>query len=102
VCNLTVEVMCVYCLSISIAAWHRVPNSSSMRLMFLMGLFCGVVTYVAYSGAIVSTLAVTIVPVKQFMQLIQYKFTFTVHEWSEPFEVFLKVSNIILKSKVAA
>lgn len=62
-----------------------------MKMMFLIGIFCAVVSYVGYSGAIVSTLTVNIVPVKQFSDLMKFKFIFTVHEWSEPFQVFVKL-----------
>lgn len=59
--------------------------------MFLVGILCGVVSYVGYSGAITSTLTVSIVPVKQFSDLTKFKFLFTVHELSEPFQNFLQV-----------
>jgi hypothetical protein len=80
----------------SVSAWHAIPSSIPMRMIFLVGIFCGVVTYVAYSGEIVSTLAVSVVPVNKFIQLITYRFVFTVHEWSEPFQAFLKVLYISL------
>lgn len=62
-----------------------------MRMMFLIGILCGVVCFVGYSGAITSTLTVSTLPVKQFSDLMKFKFLFTVHEWSEPFQIFLQV-----------
>lgn len=45
----------------------------------------------AYSAAIVSTLAVHSIPVESFVDLINFKFAFTVHNRSEPFQLILKV-----------
>lgn len=84
----------ISCLFPSNLAWTTSPSSTAMRMAFLIGLFCSVVTYVAYSAAIVSTLSVSLVPVERFLDLLVFNFVFTVHKSSDPFQIFLKVRNL--------
>jgi hypothetical protein len=62
-----------------------------MKMAFIVGSCCSVVSYVAYSAAIVSALSLHLTPVVNFMDLITFNYVFTVHKRSEPFQVFLSV-----------
>ncbi|XP_035702686.1 uncharacterized protein LOC118434063 [Folsomia candida] len=71
-------------------SWNAVPGSWALKLIFICGSLCGVMVFGAYSAAIVSTLAVHSIPVESFVDLINFKFAFTVHNRSEPFQLILK------------
>jgi len=74
------------------AAWYTLPDSIRLRWIFFTGMVSGTITYIAFSGDLVSTLTAMSEPVKQFNDLLLFKFRFTVHEFSEPFQKFLKVT----------
>jgi len=65
-----------------------------MKIAFISGCICSVVSFNAYSAAIMSSLALQIIPVEKFTDLVNYNFVFTVYWRSEPFLRFLEVRII--------
>lgn len=82
-------------LYLKLTAWYLDPESASLRMLLVIGLIMSFLSYTAYSGAIVSSLATGRNPVKTFDDLVHFNFIFTVHEKSEPFKTMLRVRKYI-------
>ncbi|CAL8122384.1 unnamed protein product [Orchesella dallaii] len=71
-------------------SWYLLPRTFVFKIIFCIGSLMAIVCYVAYSATIVSFLTVKAVPVRTFIELIQYDYKFTVHQYSSGTILLLK------------
>jgi hypothetical protein len=55
--------------------WHICPESTCMKIIFIFALITGLVSYVAYSAALVSILSVKVVPIKSLHDIVSHKYS---------------------------
>ncbi|XP_021952460.2 glutamate [NMDA] receptor subunit 1 [Folsomia candida] len=55
--------------------WHVCPESTCMKIIFIFALITGLVSYVAYSAALVSILSVKVMPIRNLDDIVNRGYT---------------------------